>query len=425
MSLYTVPDDLTPEQLQQLKLETDAELGRVREQVDGATGDAKNDLRDKERRLEWKANVIETRLNRADTSQLRGIVNQHTDEIRSLQAGLGKLASKQDKNNTELSDRVAFVEAFCLQLRDSHDNLANEVKKQNAIVYRLIPGDANGAVEEIFAEKSGLLTLVDDAFFLGKGPEKKPLKIHFKTVTAAGDFLKWARTPNFHATHPTLSAGRDVTTLRRVGVSRLTAACDALRSKYGDALHVNPSFNYITVGGCKYDALDFASPCALIDGELFDVEAACRVDVEAACRANVNFKPSESLSVEQGNTTTGGYQKIDRANAEAGDNSGKHQAGTNKRGRGRGGGFGGGSGSQRGGGAPRGGSNQRGRGGGSQSGRAGSSMLPPVSGLTSGNVYLHNGPGAQYLNRQRLDLVGAVPDRFASRATCAWVRQHL
>jgi hypothetical protein len=303
---YSVPDNLTFEQLVQLKQATDAELEGVRSQVDQATGDAKADLRDAERRLEWKSNIIETRLSRADTAQLRGIVNQHSDAIQDLKADVVKLgdAQAEGKRETgELSERVAFVEAMCLQLRHEHDNLSNEVKKQNILVFGLHPADVQEVLDNIFESKRGLLTLVDDSFFLGNDPaKKKPLKIRFKTISAASDFLKWARTSEFHKDHPTLSAGRDRTTLWRVGVSRLMAATDALCSKYGNALYVHASYDYITLGRVKYDALEFASPCAFFDGELFDVEA--------ACRANPNFAVSDKLSIEQGNTTTSGFHEV-------------------------------------------------------------------------------------------------------------------
>jgi hypothetical protein len=175
------------------------------------------------------------------------------------------------------------------------------------------------------------------------------------------------------------------------------AASDALRAKYGNSIYIHGSFDYVTLGRVKYDALEFASPCAYIDGELFDVEA--------ACRANASFKVSETLCVEQGNTTTNGYQKLQSETGNAGGQSKKKRGGGQQRGRG---------------GQPRGGASQRGGGsqrGGRQKSKNEAPTLPSVSGLTSGNVYVHNGPGEQYLNRPRLDLVGAINDRFASTVT--------
>jgi hypothetical protein len=169
---YDVPVDLTFEQLMQLKAETLQELASVRLRVDQASGDAKSDQRDVERRLEWKANTIETTLNRADAQQLRGIVDKHSEEIRELKGGVGKLAEKQANDTAALGDRVAFIEEFCMQLHNQQDALTNDFKEQNALVFGMFHGPEDEALDIIFEHDPAGRSAVDVAFFLNNDPSK-------------------------------------------------------------------------------------------------------------------------------------------------------------------------------------------------------------------------------------------------------------
>jgi hypothetical protein len=233
---------------------------------------------------------------------------------------------------------------------------------------------------------------LDDAFFLGVDPAKKhPLKLTFKTITAANQFLAWTKTSDFHKQHSTLSAGRDMTKLRKVGVSRLMASAEGLRQKYGSDIFINPSHSFVRYGGVKYDALDFAAYCVIIDGEEFDVQA--------ACEANPEFEVNGKLAVAQGDEMMGAFVKkrVQRSSSVSSQKSvDEEQQGVSgasgTRGRAR-------PPTK----APTGGKTKKNV----------SNTAPPVSGLTTGNVYVQAGPSSKYRNQENLSIVGAMSDRFS------------
>ncbi len=242
----TVPDNLTVDELKTLQGKAIAELNRVRGVVGQATTtDEKIDLGNYERRLEWMTGIIESRLNRAEVSSIAGTVSEHSAAISNLRSDVATLASGQvvaERERGDLGDRLTFVETFSFQLRDQIDQLANEHKRRNVVIYgRPVTDDVDGLVDDIFSTQPGLLELVDDAFFVGADRTKKlPLKVIFTTITAARNCLKWGKSPEFHRVHGDLSIGRDVTTLRKVGTSRLSAAADALRRQF-EGIIITPS----------------------------------------------------------------------------------------------------------------------------------------------------------------------------------------
>jgi uncharacterized membrane protein YgcG len=391
MSEYVIPADADREMLKQMISEVETKLVAQRSLIDKAADAELPGLERTERRLAEFLQRLETRVSSTTCECMEGTVAKNRADIDNLK----QTSVEQGAVLTGVVDRVSFLEAFCMQLRDQVDRVDNTQHRQNALVYGFELGEPWSAAQSLFKNKQEFVPEVDDVFFLqGQDPETKkkcPLKLQFKSLTAARNFLAWSDTDEFKYHFPYIGAGRDQTTLRRVGISRLSAAAQALRVTFNGA-HIPPAASFLKYKGRKYDAIEFAAAAILIDGMHFNIEQACKSSAD--CEVN------KSLSVQQGTIETRGYKS-------------KNGRG---RGRGRGGGNGnggGGGGSQRGGG----GGSQRGGGGGSQPPRGKnrgnySNVAPRYQGTTTGGVTVSAGSDKRHGNTERLDMAGGIDDRY-------------
>ncbi len=420
MSEYVIPTAATAEMLEQMVQETEGKLKRTQAAVDAATDEAtRAALTRDESRLQAFLMRLESRKASADIGTLAGTVQRNTSDIEALKVARAEHSEALGDVNTVLQEAVARIlslEKSNQALRNAVDGIDNQVRKQNALVFGMPLQNVDTAVETLFSKAGDLVADLDDAFFLGADPAKKnPLKLQFKCCSAATNFIKFARSRAFFSDRATrtFSVGRDKTTLRRVGESRLAAATPALLAKFPGAT-VTPSGNSARVGGVKYDAILFAAPRLIIGDSEFNIEA--------ACRSNDEYEPVDTLSVDDGDSSTQGFRKKKTRSGDRGrpeedrdenmddDSSDSGQgvvqggaAGTSGRGGGRGGrGF---AKQWTGGGGGRGGQGR---------GRQNTAMSAPhFNGFNSGGVSVS--AGGNYGGGGRLDLVSAIPNRYEVR----------
>ncbi len=382
MSEYVIPVDANREMLKKMIQETEEKLTNQRALIDQADDAAILGLERKERRLAEFLQRLETRLSTMTCEGIEGTVVKNREDIN----GLRLTSDRQGVELKRVVDRVTFLEAFCMQLRDQVDRVDNAQRRQNDLVYGFETAEPWSIAQNLFQDKPEFVPEVDDVFFLGKGKDKKfPLKIQFKCLTAAREFLTWSSSNEFRSKFPFVGAGRDQTTLRRVGTSRLAAAAEALRVAFPGA-HIPPASGFVKYKTRKYDALEFAAAAIVIDGVVFDIDKACH---EAPDRVE-----NQSLSVQQGNIVTRGFKaKNGRGRGRGGESQGLNRGGR-------------GGGSQR-------GHSQRGGAGPSNHGNF-SNTAPRFNGFTTGGVAVAVGSDKTY-GDGRLDVAGSLPNRFNVR----------
>jgi hypothetical protein len=265
MSEYVIPADASREMLRRMIQETEEKLVAQRRLIDAADTNAPAELpglERKERRLAEHLQRLETRLSTTTTEGMEGTVAAHKQEIENLKV----TSDRQGKEIGQVVDRVTFLEAFCLQLRDQLDKVDNTQRRQNAMVYGFEVGEPWAVAQELFKNKAEFVPEVDDVFFVKQEPGKKhPFKIQFKLLTAARNFLDWSGGAEFKEQFPHCGAERDVTTLRRVGSSRLSAAAEAIRTEF-DGAHITPAASFLKYKGRKYDAIEFAAAAIVTTG---------------------------------------------------------------------------------------------------------------------------------------------------------------
>ncbi len=433
MSEYVIPADATAEMLERMVQETETKLRTTQAAVDAATDEAtRYALARDESRLQAFLTRLESRKASTDISTLKGTVQRNTADIADLKtvsSQHGEALGDFKVVLQEALNRILSLEKANKVLRDTVDNLDNQLRKQNVLVFGMSLQNLDTAVETLFNRAGNLVSELDDVYFLGADPAKKnPLKLQFKCCSAASSFIAFAKTSAFFGDRATrtFSVGRDKTVLRRVGESRLAAATSALQAQFPGAT-VTPSCNSARVNGVKYDAIDFAAPRLLVG----DVE----FDVEAACRSNDEYEPADTLNYDQGDSSTQGFRRKKTRGAgrggdvdadermDADDQDGDHGSNGDQQGPSTGSSNRGGRGNRRGGnrgggGAERGTSGRWtgvGRGGGGRGrGRQNTTMSAPhFSGFTSGGVAVH--AGGNYNSSGRLDLVAAIPNRYEVR----------
>ncbi len=210
MSDYVIPADADREMLKRLIQETEGKLVAQRALIDHADAASLPGLKRTERRQAEFLQRLETRLSTTTCERMEGTVTKNREDI----AGLKQTSERQGEELGQVVDRVTFLEAFCMQLRDKVDQVDNAQHRQNALVYGFELAEPWSVAQHLFKDKSKFVPEVDDMFFLGNDTNKKyPLKIQFKYLTAAREFLEWTGTNEFKAMFPYIGAGRDQTTL--------------------------------------------------------------------------------------------------------------------------------------------------------------------------------------------------------------------
>ncbi len=433
MSEYVIPEDATAEMLKKLISETEVKLHAAERAVDSATNKAEKDVRKcEERRLHSFLQRLESRSAKVEASDLKGTVTRNSADIAELKdtsSKQGEMLGDMQVVLREAVQRIVSLEKHNQQMQKQVEAVDSRLRRQNMIVFGLFVDDIDTVVNGLFHGAHELLDELDDAFFLGGDPSRKiPVKLQFKSCSAANQFLSYAKRAPFTTARNTrsLSVGRDTTVLRRVGTSRLAAATAALLLRFPEA-QLTPAGTAVWIEGHKYDAIEFAAPVLRVGPHDFDVDK--------ACRENDNYEES-SLSLEQGDSVSQAYKKkgstapqtnggmeaddmdtAEDANDAADDNNSRVArggGGQRTRGGGRGGGGSNGHRARGWGRAATAHRPQRGGGRGAGAGRGQASMTAPnVSGTTTGGVAVH--AGGNYISEGRLDMVGAVANRYEVR----------
>jgi chromosome segregation ATPase len=208
MSDYVIPAEATAEVIKQLIDTGEARLQEVLRAVDAATDDrTRSELEREERRLQGYLGRLESRKASADVSGLKGIVEINRADIGQLKESSSRQGEQLDRMQavvTNAVDRIVSLESFVLRLRDTVDAVDNQLRKQNALVFGVTLQDLDSVVNLVFHGASGLVAEIDDIYYLGKDPKKKnPLKIQFKTCSAAAAFIRYSKHPPFSTSRST------------------------------------------------------------------------------------------------------------------------------------------------------------------------------------------------------------------------------
>jgi hypothetical protein len=200
-------------------------------------------------------------------------------EVKVVAEGAQGAAAKAVSENAELRADVNFLNAGYFDLRKIVERLEHKQRSHSVIIYGVRRGDPYQALERLFQERQVLWKDLDEAYFLGKKPGRRPLLATFARVSVCNDCLAYSHTDNFTKKHPGVTMVRDGSDLGRTGMSRLATAAPVLSQKFPN-IKVHNFSNYVELDGKRTDAVDFAASIVDLDGSSFDVNAACSKNVD-------------------------------------------------------------------------------------------------------------------------------------------------
>lgn len=230
-------------------------------------------------KLDKETGRIEKKMEKGD-QDLSEVVQAQAQEIRELK----KLLEEQKK---QLEGAFRAI----VKLRKDLDDLTNEVRKSNVIIFGMKTDNPKTWLEdEILNEVRGLKNTLDSAFYLGV-PKASPVTAHFKTISARDAFMNLFFNEEFKATFPEvvklITIAPSTSKYKRAGMTRLTAAAPLLRAAFKGLVVYRA---YAKLRNKKIDGAAFASPSIYFEGKHFDVDAACQSngDFEAFLTGEIN-----------------------------------------------------------------------------------------------------------------------------------------
>jgi hypothetical protein len=205
---------------------------------------------------------------------------------------------------------VEYLFAKLAYVTKTVDRVDDEQRRRNVVVYGASGTDAAAIVRSLLRPHPSLYNDIDVAYFLGKARDgaKRPVIIHFGLQSSASAFLRMVRQEEYMQAHPGITASRDKSVTRRVGVSRLSACAERLAAVY-PSLTVHEFAEFATFRGQRYDATEFAEAEVVIDGRSFDIDE--------GCEQNTKYEKNEALFLQIGAMTVSGYKRKFRTAAGA------------------------------------------------------------------------------------------------------------
>ncbi len=222
-------------------------------------------------------------------------------EVKAVAEGAQADTAKMASENVELRADVDFLNAGYFDLRKIVERIEHKQRSHSVIIYGVPRGDPYLALEKLFQEKQALWRNLDEAYFLGKKPGRRPLLATFAFISACNDCLAYSHTDSFTRRHPGVTMVRDRSDLRRTGMSRLATATPALKLKYPN-IKVHNFYDYVELDGKRTDAIDFAASIVDLGGSSFDIDA--------ACSKNVEYEVNLALFIRMGDVIIYGYKRI-------------------------------------------------------------------------------------------------------------------
>jgi hypothetical protein len=231
--------------------------------------------------------------NKVDEHERR--LGGHDDEIRSLHLA------------------VEYLYANVSHVKKNMERVEDEQRRRNVVVYGAAGTDVQAILRRLLHRHQSLYNDIDVAYFMGKAKDgaKRPIIIHFSLQSSAASFLRLARNEEYMQQHPGITAARDKSVTRRVGVSRLSASASCLTSTF-PGLEVHEFSEFATYKNVRYDATEFAEKVIDIHGRSFNVEE--------ACRRNPRYELNEALFLQIGDMKVDGFRRKDRQTGNNGSN---------------------------------------------------------------------------------------------------------
>jgi hypothetical protein len=246
------------------------------------------------------------------------------------------------------------------------------------VVYGATGTDVRAILKKLFKPHPSLYNDIDVAYFMGKVRDgvKRPVIVHFSLQSSALAFLRMVRTEDYMRQNPGVTASRDKSVTRRVGVSRLSASASRLVAMF-PGLTVHEFSEFATYRDVRYDATEFAEKTIKIDGRQFDMED--------ACRQNQRYEPNEALFLSIGDMKIKGFRRKDRSTGN-GNPSGSRADATQS-------------------------FQQRQQGAAASVGQ----MLSNINTTSSGGIIISGGPATRYSSSAPSMMIGANADPYEVR----------
>ncbi len=266
-------------------------------------------------RAEALAQRLITRLSTLATADSIGEIEKKVQGINERQGALSTAVSdaktaadealaiskRTAADNVEVRADIDFLSAGYLGLRKLVEKIDHRQRSYSVIVYGIPRGDPYQALEKLFQQKPALWRNLDEAYFLGKKPGRRPLLATFGLISACNECLAYSHTDAFTKKFPEVTVVRDRSDYWRTGISRLSTAAQALTLRFPNA-KVHNRHDFVEIGGNRIDAVEFAASTVEINGVVFDIDD--------ACGKNVEYELNLALFVRIGDVIIYGYKKI-------------------------------------------------------------------------------------------------------------------
>lgn len=213
-------------------------------------------------------------------------------KVTRLDSEVETLKKQMTEMKRQLQDGGAGANAtYERRLRAVEDHLAREehARRSKSVVFLRVPtSNPVEYVREILHRASFSDTDLDEIYAIGTDPTSmRPIRALFLRHSDKEEFIGMTKEVEFRTCYPGIDVRNDETLLYRIAMSRMHAACGAMKTD--STIRVDVRSHRVYINDHKYEALDF------LDEELHSRERAQVYNINQLCDNNGDYERAQQM----------------------------------------------------------------------------------------------------------------------------------